>query len=286
VSESSARLAGLRFLRLHQGKKVHSAVGQPISHRLLEIWDRRDVLRMLTERGLRHKYGASVLGYAWSLLEPSIYIAIYFLLLKIFNKSWPMYPLFIGSVILPWQWFAQSVNSSTGTLRKNSRLITSIALPREIYPLADVAMKTVEYVVSLPIIIVVAWAYHAKPSAFLLAFPLAFMLELMLVTGLTLLVSSLNTVLRDIEQGIGLVTRMLFYLTPCLYPLLKLGPSARMLESYNPMVGIVEINRAVWFPAYWTGWRPLWFSVIGAVVVLVLGFSVFARGERAVLKEL
>jgi ABC-2 type transport system permease protein len=116
--------------------------------------------------------------------------------------------------------------------------------------------------------------------------PFAVVLELMLVTGLALLVSSLNTVLRDIEQGIGLVTRMLFYLTPCLYPLLKLGPSARMLESYNPMVGIVEINRAVWFPAYWTGWRPLWFSVIGAVVVLVLGFSVFARVERAVLKEL
>jgi ABC-2 type transport system permease protein len=286
VAESSARLAGLRFLRLHEGTKVHSSVGQPISHRLLEIWERRDVLRMLTERGLRHKYGSSVLGYAWSLLEPAMYILTYFLLLKIFNKSYPMYPLFIGAAILPWQWFAQTTNSCTGTLRKNSRLITSIALPREIYPLADVAMKTVEFVASLPILIVVALIYGARPSSFLAALPIALVLELMIVTGIALLVSSLNTVLRDIEQGIGIVIRMMFYLTPCLYPLIRLPVAAQRLESFNPMVGIIELNRAVWFPGYWTGWHPVEYSAIGAVVILVLGFSVFARVERAVLKEL
>jgi ABC-2 type transport system permease protein len=197
-----------------------------------------------------------------------------------------MYPLFIGAAILPWQWFSHTVNSSTSTLRQNSRLITSINLPREIYPLADVAMKTVEFVASLPVIVVVALIYGARPSYYLIAWPFAVVLELMIVTGLALLLSSLNTVLRDIEQGISIVVRMMFYLTPCLYPLLRVSPSFRAFESYNPMVGIIELNRAVWFPAYWTGWRPVYFSVIGAVVILCLGFAVFARVERAVLKEL
>ena len=62
-------LAGLRFRRLHEGTRIRSAVGQPIIDRLYDIWDRRDVLRMLVERGLRHKYANSVLGYAWALLE-------------------------------------------------------------------------------------------------------------------------------------------------------------------------------------------------------------------------
>jgi ABC-2 type transport system permease protein len=286
VAESSARLASLRFLRLHEGTRIHSAVGQPILDRLLDIWDRRDVLRMLTERGLRHKYGSSVLGYAWSLIEPAMYIATYFLLLKVFHRSYPKYPLFIASTILPWQWFAQTVNSSTSTLRQNARLITSIALPREIYPLADVAMKTVEFVASLPILILVAWLYGTRPSSFLLVWPVVFVLELMIVTGMALLVSSLNTVLRDIEQGISIVIRMMFYLVPALYPLSKLTPSIQRLDAYNPMVGILEVNRAVWLPAYWTNWRPVYFSAIGAVVILCLGFAVFARVERAVLKEL
>jgi ABC-2 type transport system permease protein len=254
--------------------------------RLYDIWDRRDVLRMLVDRGLRNKYASSVLGYAWSLLEPALLIITYFLLLKIFHRSTPMYPLFITSAILPWQWFAQTVNGSTNTLRRNSRLITSIALPREIYPLADVAVKTIEFLLSLPLVALVAWYYHVKPSGYILAWPLAFVLELMLCTGMALLISSLATVLRDIERGLSMVVRMLFYLSPALYPLAKLSAASQHLESYNPMAGILELNRAVWLPAYWTNWRPVLSSVVGAVVALVLGLIVFAKVERAVLKEL
>jgi ABC-2 type transport system permease protein len=279
-------LARSRFQRLHEGTRVRTAAGIPILERLFDIWERRDVLRMLTERGLRQKYAGSVLGYAWSLLEPALLIATYFLLLTIFHRSVPMYPLFIGSSLLAWQWFAQTVNSSTSTLRSNARLITSISLPREIYPLADVLEKTVEFVLSLPILLVVAWVYGVRPSGYLLAMPLAFVLELMICAGVALLISSLNTVLRDIQRGIGIVIRMMFYTVPVLYPLSKLSPAARQIEAYNPMVGILEINRAVWLPAYWTGWRPVYFSIIGAFVILVLGFSVFSRVESTVLKEL
>ena len=210
----------------------------------------------------------------------------YFLLLKIFNRSYPMYPLFISSAILPWQWFASVVNSSTRTLRQNSRLITSIALPREIYPLAEVSVKMVEFLLSLPVLFVLAWIYGVKPSAYAFMWPVAFLMQLMLCVGLALLVSSLNTVLRDIEQGIGMVIRMLFFLSAVLYPLSRLSPSMQHLASINPMVGILTINRAVWLPAYWTGWQPVVYSAIGSVVFLILGFSVFARVERAVLKEL
>ncbi len=275
-----------RFLRLHQGTTVRSANGQPMLDRLFEIWDRREVLQMLVGRGLRNKYASSVLGYAWSLLEPALLIATYFLLVKIFHRSTPQYPLFITSTVLPWQWFAQTVNSSTSTLRANSRLITSISLPREIYPLADVSVRTIEFLLSLPLVALVAWGYHVKPSGYLAAWPIAFVCELALCTGLGLLISSLATLLRDIERGIGMVVRMLFYLSPVLYPLRRLSPTGRRLESFNPMTGIVEINRAVWFPRYWTTWRPVATSTIGATAVLVVGFLVFARVERAVLKEL
>jgi ABC-2 type transport system permease protein len=286
VSESSNGLPGLRFRRLHEGTRVRSAAGIPIGERLLDIWERRDVLRMLTERGLRQKYAGSVLGYAWSLIEPALLIGTYFLLLKIFHRSYPMYPLFIASSLLPWQWFASTVQSSTSTLRKNSRLITSINLPREIYPLADVLVKAVEFVLSLPVLLAVAWAYGVRPSGYILALPLVLVLEFMICTGVALLISSLNTVLRDIQQGIGIVIRLMFYLVPVLYPLSNLSPQIRRIDAFDPLVGILEVNRAVWLPAYWTGWRPVYLSVIGSVVILVLGFSVFSRVESTVLKEL
>ena len=85
------------FHRLHEATTIRRSTGIPIADRLYDVWLRRDVLRMLVDRGLKAKYSSSVLGYAWSLIEPAMFILTYFLLLKIFNRSYPMYPLFVGS---------------------------------------------------------------------------------------------------------------------------------------------------------------------------------------------
>jgi ABC-2 type transport system permease protein len=274
------------FHRLHEATTIRRSTGIPIADRLYDVWLRRDVLRMLVDRGLKAKYSSSVLGYAWSLIEPAMFILTYFLLLKIFQRSYPMYPLFVGSTVLAWQWFQGTVNGSLSALRSNARLITSVNLPREIYPLSDAVEKAVEYVFSLPVLLVVALIYRATPSYYTILLPLALVLEFMICIGLALLVSALNTVLRDVQRGIGIVLRMMFYLVPVLYPLYKLPVKYRAIEAINPLTGVLEIQRAVWFPAYWTGWQPVINSVIGACIVLVAGFTVFARTERTVLKEL
>jgi ABC-2 type transport system permease protein len=274
------------FHRLHEATTIRRSTGIPIADRLYDVWLRRDVLRMLVDRGLKAKYSSSVLGYAWSLIEPAMFILTYFLLLKIFNRSYPMYPLFVGSTVLAWQWFNGTVNTALSSLRSNARLITSVNLPREIYPLADAVEKTVEYVFSVPVLLLVALIYQARPSFYILLLPLALLLELMICTGMALLVSSLNTVLRDVQRGIGIVLRMMFYLSPVLYPLQKLPVKWRAIEAINPLTGVLEMQRAIWFPTYWTGWQPVFNSIIGATVVLLAGFTVFARTERTVLKEL
>jgi ABC-2 type transport system permease protein len=274
------------FHRLHEATTIRRSTGIPIADRLYDVWLRRDVLRMLVDRGLKAKYSSSVLGYAWSLIEPAMFILTYFLLLKIFNRSYPMYPLFVGSTVLAWQWFNGTVNTALSSLRSNARLITSVNLPREIYPLSDAVEKAVEYAFSVPVLLLVAVIYRAHPSYYALLLPLSLVLELMICTGMALLVSALNTVLRDVQRGIGIVLRMMFYLSPVLYPLQKLPAKYRAIEAINPLAGVLELQRAVWFPAYWTGWQPVFNSVVGAFIVLIAGFTVFARTERTVLKEL
>ena len=100
------------------------------------------------------------------------------------------------------------------------------------------------------------------------------------------MLSSLNTVLRDVQRAIGIVLRVMFYLVPALYPLSNINPQVRRFFMVDPMVGILELNRAVWLPGYWTNWQPVFYSVIGAVVIFVGGAATFIRLERTVLKEL
>lgn len=262
--------------------------------RIAEIWDRRDVLKMFVSRGLKVKYASSVLGYAWSLIEPTMFILIYFILVaKILGTRRPEYPLFIGSTMLPWLWFSGTINQSLGSLRSNGRLITSIALPREIYPLSAVGEKFVEYLASLPVVIVTALLYKHAPNRYLALFPLAVVMELLLITGGAMFISAMNTVLRDVQRMIGIILRILFYMTPVLYSIKNIhSRPLRILYECNPLVGIFEMHRAAWFLSKdkaghsYFEWTPVYFSLVGCIVVFLVGYWTFMRLERPVLKEL
>jgi ABC-2 type transport system permease protein len=275
-------------LSAHQREyALRTATGLRLTARLSQIWSRRDVLRMFVSRGLKVKYASSVLGYAWSLIEPALFIAIYFVVFgRIFHTKVQHYPLFIASTILPWLWFNATTQQSLGALRTNARLITSISLPREIYPLTVVGEKFIEFLLSLPVIVAVAAIFRVAPSRYLFAFPLAVLMELVLVTGVALLIASLNTILRDVQRGIGVVLRLLFYMTPVLYKVTNIHGSLRRVYELNPLVGIFELDRAPWFPKDFGDWRAVYISAVGCVLMLALGWWTFIRLERPVLKEL
>jgi ABC-2 type transport system permease protein len=265
-----------------------TATGVPFGIRLAHLWGRRDVLRMFVARGLKVKYASSVLGYAWSLIEPALFIAVYFIVFgKIFHSKIHHYPLFLATTILPWLWFNSTTQQSLGALRTNARLITSIALPREIYPLSVVGEKFIEFLLSLPVIAAVAAMYQQAPTKYFWALPLAIILQLILCTGVALFMASMNTILRDIQRGIGVVLRMLFYLCPVLYPLTRIkSPALRHIYELNPLVGIFELDRAAWFANDFSEWRAVYISAIGCFIVLAIGWFTFIRLERPVLKEL
>jgi len=283
---SHGPVSGLR--RSHQRDYAfRTATGVPFGIRLSHLWNRRDVVGMFVVRGLKVKYASSVLGYAWSLIEPALFIGVYFIVFgKIFHAKYPHYPLFLATTILAWLWFNSTTTQALGALRTNARLITSIALPREVYPLAVVGEKFVEYLLSLPVLAFVALLYRDPPSRYLWAFPLAVFLELVLITGVALFIASMNTILRDIQRGIGVVLRMLFYLCPVLYNAHKVGGSLRHFYELNPLVGIFELDRAAFYPQYFGEWRAVWVSAIGCTVMFVIGWFTFIRVERSVLKEL
>jgi ABC-2 type transport system permease protein len=275
-------------LRAHQRQHtVRTSTGLRVGQRISMLWSRRDVVRMFVVRGLKVKYADSVLGYAWSLIEPGLYIGVYFIVFgRIFHSRIEHYPLFLATTILPWLWFNSTTNQSLGALRSNRRLISSIALPREVYPLSIVGQKFIEFLLSLPVVVFVAILYTTAPSRYLWAYPLALLLQLVLVTGVSLLVSSLNTILRDIQRGIGVVLRLLFYLSPVLYPVSRIHGHLRNLYEINPLVGIFELYRAAWFPEYFGDWRAVYVSIVGCFLMLAIGWFTFIRLERPVLKEL
>jgi ABC-2 type transport system permease protein len=262
------------------------------------VWGHRSVLRVLVQRDLAIKYQRSVLGYLWSLIEPLTMGAIYWFVFGVLYKTGSRfegasYPLFILSGIFAWQWFSSALSESTGALTAQARLITTIKVPREIFPIGRVTGRFAEYLAGLPVLVAAAIIFHGHVTwRTAVGIPLAVLLQFTLLIGVSLLLSSLNVMLPDVERFIRLAQRMLLYCAPIIYPLERVLDATgvpnwvKLLYQANPLVGIMQLQHAAWFPSEWPSVGLLLSSAVGCVAVLVAGWWAFHRLEPSVLKEL
>ena len=250
----------------------------------------RRSLWLLTVRDLRVRYSTSVLGYFWSILDPLLMAAIYwFVFTQVFggrSVGEQPYIVFLLSGLLPWMWFNGAVSDCTRAYLREAKLIRSTRIPRTIWVARLVFSKGIEFVASIPVLIIFALATGATFHWEAVYFLLAIVLQGILTMGIGLIVAPLVVFFRDLERATKLALRFLFYASPIIYGL----PDLQKLDlhfwaSFNPLSGIFSLYRAAFFPG-----QLEWFAVtVGAamsVVILGVGILVFNRTERAVLKEI
>lgn len=288
MSELEHRPTPLSAIRAWWDQETRRPTGGSPAARLAQINRRRNVLQMLIIRDLKKKYESSYLGYAWTILEPAMLIGIYWIVFQnVVRIGVHNYILFIATALMPWLWFRNVVTGSSNVIIQNSRLVSSMNLPREIYPVALTLTEGVEYLLTLPLVWIIAAVYGAAPTHYLIYLPFAMLIELVLCLGVALLMSALTTLFSDIERVISSFMRILFYLTPVIYPSGRIHNSlAHQFFVLDPLVGIFELNRKVFFPKTQITAGMLTTSVVGALVFFVVGWAVFIKLERPMLKEL
>jgi len=270
----------------------HTAVGAPGTPRryLHSLW-------LLSARDLKVRYSTSVLGYLWSVLDPLVMSAIYwFVFTQVFHRDVGEEPyiVFLISALLPWVWFNAAVGDFTRAFKKDARLVRSTSIPRSIWVNRIVLSKGVEYLFSLPVLVIfvaVNLVIEKNPDQVvhvgwgLLWMPVAILLQTVLLVGLGLLIAPLCVMYVDLERTTALILRAMFYATPIIYNVTDLPGIAQTLGAFNPLAGIFMLYRMPFFPEQWNPFA-LTTSVLMSLFVLALGAWVFRRLERPVLKEL
>jgi ABC-2 type transport system permease protein len=261
------------------------ALGRPRATGLARY---RQVLWLLTKRDLKVRYSTSVLGYLWSVLDPLLMSGIYyFVFTKVFHRDVGEEPyiVFLLSGLLAWQWFNSSVSDSTKAFISDAKLVRSTKIPRTIWVNRVVASKGIEFLFSLPVLAFFAIVTHAGVHWQIVFFPVAVILQTVLITGISLIIAPLVVFFRDLERATKLILRFLFYASPIIYSTKSLPHSFHFVAAFNPLSGIFGLYRATFFPDQLVKLE----AVIGAVmcfVILGLGILVFRLSERAVLKEI
>jgi ABC-2 type transport system permease protein len=288
-------------------------------HRARAIFRSRRILGILIVRDLKVRYSGTVLGFAWTLLDPLLMTLVFWLAFGVIitrgSAEEQPYLLWLLTGILPFQWTSHVLGDSGRLLGNDAKLVTASSLPREIWVLRSVASRFVEFVFTLPITVVVLILFMQFGSTpitigwiWLLAVPIAFAVQFVYNLGLALTLSPACMLYPDVHRVVRAFSRLYRFLSPVIYGLVTLEESLQgstiwpewmligdqtwpewmlTLYSLNPMAGILNAYHAVLFPQVVDD-VVLWLSVAAVISLLlfVVGWWIFRRLEAQVLKEL
>ena len=269
---------------------------------LAEYRSHKELLANLTLRELRSKYKRSVLGWAWSTINPLVYMVVYtvvfkyFMHVKIQPKHAPpsglnVYALFLLCAMLPFGYFQSSVMGSLGSLVANANLIKKTYFPRELLPASTVIANMVSHAIEMSLLLIALLAFGDWRALVYLPLTILFMLLLaVFALGLGLALSALNVYFRDIEHFMGILFLVWFFMTPIVYSFDTLGSAGKPwvidLLKLNPMTDAVLCFRNTLYNGAHPGWIELAYFATVSIGTFFIGRSVFNRLEGGLAEEL
>lgn len=244
----------------------------------------RALIQSLVARELKARYRGSFLGYFWSFVNPLLLLLIYTFVFTVVmpgarETGLEPYALFMFCGILPWVWFSSSLLDAANVLITNANLIRKVLFPAEVLPIVSVFAGMVHFGLGLPILAAgLLYFGVAVPPGDLLWLPVVVLVQLILMLGLALLVSSLTVHFRDLRDLLANLLTIWFFATPILYPLSILPERARGLLNLNPFTHLaVAYQEILFMPGPFTEWLRVGGLAIFALVVFGIGYFVFDR---------
>jgi len=241
----------------------------------------RDLFWLIIRKDLTVKYQRTLLGVFWSLLNPLILAVVLNLAFRVFLRvTIEDYPFFVLSALFPWTWFSASVLVASGTMIENAPVIKKVRIPRSFFVFASVLTQLLNFLFTLPVILVVAWVYGRAPQfSWLLGIPLLILLQFLLTSGVALIVSILNAYFRDMEHLLAVLLNLLFWLTPIVYPLQTVPEDYRRYLGINPLVHLTT----AWRELVMNGrldWPAILITLLHSAAILLAGLWIFRRLEK------
>jgi ABC-type polysaccharide/polyol phosphate export permease len=222
-----------------------------------DVFRRRYLLKLLVRKELRVRYQNSPIGFAWSYIKPAVRFVMYFWIIGLLlgPRAMENRPLHIFSGMIMVTFFSNALSAGTKSVVKNKSLVRKINLPREMFPVASIAVSVYHmipmYVIAFVGCLITGW--HPTLGAFV-AGGLAFAIIMAWGLGVALLLSAMNVYFRDLSNIVDVLTTVLTWTTPMIYPfhIVKDRLAGTWIyEVYlaSPLSNAVLLNdRAIWLP--------------------------------------
>lgn len=248
-----------------------------------EVWQYRDLLKILAERDIRLRYKQTMIGFVWAILQPLVPSLIFTVIFGIFAKlpsNGNNYMIFVFSGMMIWNVFSHSIDRGGNSLVNNERLISKVYFPRIIIPLSSLGAVLFDFCITGTLLIILMIIFKVPPTLQLFTAPIFMLLALTTAAGFSFWLSALNVKYRDFMYAAPFIIQIWLYATPVVYSLSIVPAKYRLIYSINPAVGFIEGFRWAILGKSSLTYEMIIISSITSIVVITSGLFYFKSVER------
>ena len=255
-----------------------------------DMWKKKYLVWLFVKRDITVQFKQTVFGMGLYFISPLFSVVMYMIVFGriagIPTDDVPQ-PVFYLSGICLWEYFSNCLTDVSTTFAKNSGLFGKVYFPRLVAPGSQVFSRLFRFAIQLMMFVIMYLYFvlvkdvHLVPNVYLLLFPIIVMILAALACGLGLIVTSLTTKYKDLNNVFSVFVSLWMYATPIVYPLSYVeNPTLHKLMILNPVTAPIEAFKYGAFGAGEFSWSALGYSAACALALMVIGSWMYERKQK------
>ncbi len=257
------------------------------------LWRYRGFVFGGVKREFQARYRNSLLGAAWTVLQPLAMITVYTVVFsQLMQARLPgvndpfAYSIYLCSGLLTWGLFAEIVQRCQTVFLDNGNMIKKLSFPRICLPTIVVCSALVNFAITFAVFMVFIVITGHLPGLVLLGMLPVLVFHVMFATGLGIAVGVLNVFFRDVGQFINILLQFWFWFTPIVYSTATLPVAVRPWIRFNPLTSFAEAYQGIFVNRLWPHWSSLWPSVVLSLILCFFALRLFRKRSSEMVDEL
>ena len=245
------------------------------------IWQRRELVKVLVAKDFFATYRQSLLGPAWAIIQPLVITLMGVILRIVFKRSEGMWQsiIFMYSATLAWSFFGGALKAGTASVVANASILKKVYFPREIFVAVMVTMSLINFLIASCGLVVIMILSQTPFTVNLLFIPLLLLITYLLAMGLALFTSAIAVFKRDILPAMNFLLSFWMFCSPVFYEIGDVPERFRTLFKLNPMTGIITAFRQVILYGGAPGFETLAYAAAISIAAVVFGYAFFKKLE-------
>jgi lipopolysaccharide transport system permease protein len=245
---------------------------------------RNSYLELIWYKGMADLHAEAArayVGFIWWVLEPLLYMAAFYVAfgMGLRGPGGGVVALSLLCGLVPWKWFASSVQNGSNIIQANSGLIMQVYLPKYVLPGMVMVTNGIKFLIILGLLMLAMAVAHGVSPVWV-ALPVVVLVEMLLALALSTLAAAIVPLLPDLDLVISNGLIVMMFMSGIFQDVSKLPRRLAAVLDLNPMVHVIRAFRSVLLEKQWPDWTALGGVTLFSLLVYALALALMRRYDR------